>query len=133
MSPEASFLLRISAVEALSPQGDQTEAFRATVDSVIASIPKDAQSSDREEIKQALKRLAARQSVRSAYMSKIRQLLDDEKAKKFEALYDQRSKFLHDGSGRGTLGNAAEAVLEIGMDPLLADIAQSAALRPAAE
>jgi len=69
MSREASFLLRVSAVEALCPQADQTDAFRTIVDSVLASIPKEAPSSARDQIKQSLKRLAARQSVRSAYTS----------------------------------------------------------------
>jgi hypothetical protein len=133
MSPEASFLLRVSAVEALCPQADQTDAFRTIVGSVLASIPRDAPSPDRDQIEQGLKRLAARQSVRSAYMSKIRQLIGDDKAKKFDALYDRRSNFLHDGRGRGTLGDAADAALEIGLELLLADIAQSAAPRPAAE
>jgi hypothetical protein len=133
MSPEASFLLRVSAVEALCPQADQTDAFRGIVNSVLASIPRDAPTPDRDQIEQALKRLAARQSVRSAYTSKIRQLIGDDKAKKFDALYSRRSNFLHDGSGRGTLGDAADAALEIGLELLLADIAQSAAPRPAAE
>ena len=65
--------------------------------------------------------------MRSAYRSKIKQLIGDEKAKKFDALYERRSNFLHDGSGRGTLDDAADAALEIGLELLLADIAQSAA------
>lgn len=130
MSPEASFLLRVSAVEALCPQADQTEDFRRVLDSLRASIPKSAPSPDRDQIEQALSRLAARQSVRSAYTLKINRLLGEDKAKKFDALYGQRSSFLHDGSGRGTLGDAADAALEIGLELLLADIAQSAALRP---
>ena len=75
MSPEASFLLRVSAVEALCPQAAQTDTFQTLVDSVRASIPKDTWSPDRDQIEQSLKRLAARQSVRSAYMSKITQLI----------------------------------------------------------
>jgi hypothetical protein len=35
MSPEASFLVRVSTVEALCPQADQTENFRGIVDSVL--------------------------------------------------------------------------------------------------
>lgn len=122
MPAEASFLLRVSAVEALCPQADQTEAFRAVVDGVITSIPTDAPPLDRDQIEQALKRLAVRQSVRSAYTSKIKQLLGGEKAKEFEDLYALRSSFLHDGSGRGNLGGAADAALEIGLELLLADI-----------
>jgi hypothetical protein len=120
MSPEASFLVRVSTVEALCPQADQTENFRGIVDSVLASIPEDAS-------KQALNRLAKRQSVRSAYKSKIKQLFGDDKADKFDALYGLRSNFLHDGSGRDSLGDAADATLEIGLQLLLADIAHSAA------
>ena len=81
MSPEASFLLRVSAVEALCPQADQTDVFRNIVGNVLASIPRDAPSSDRDQIKQALER------VRSAYMSKIKELLGDAKAKQFDTLY----------------------------------------------
>jgi hypothetical protein len=125
MPPEASFLLRVSAVEALCPQADQTEAFRTIVKSVLASIPKDAPPSDRDQIEQALGRLAKRQSITSAYKSKIKQLIGDDKAKEFEDLYGLRSSFLHDGSERGNLGGAAGAALEIGLELLLADIAQS--------
>jgi hypothetical protein len=118
MLPEARFLLRVSAVEALCPQADQTEAFRDLVDRVLASIPADASN----QIKEALERVAKRQSVRSAYMSKIKQLLGNDKAKQFDALYRRRSDFLHDGAGRGTLGEAANAALEICWKLLLADI-----------
>jgi hypothetical protein len=69
----------------------------------LLSIPEDTAPSDRDQIRQALKRLATRQSVRSAYMSKIRQLLGNDKG--------------------GTLGDAADAALEIGSQLLLADIA----------
>ena len=124
MPPEASFLLRVSAVEALCPQANQTDAFKAIVNGVLTSLPTDVPSSDRYQIEQALKGLAVRQSVRSAYKSKIKQLIGDDKAKKFDALYSRRSNFLHDGSGRGTLGDAADAALEIGLELLLADIAQ---------
>jgi hypothetical protein len=121
MSPEASFLVRVSTVEALCPQADQTENFRGIVDSVLASIPEDASALDRDQIRQALNRL------RSAYKSKIKQLFGDDKADKFDALYGLRSNFLHDGSGRNSLGDAADATLEIGLQLLLADIAHSAA------
>jgi hypothetical protein len=126
MTPEASFLLRVSAVEALCPQTDQTEAFKAIVDNVVTSIPKDAPSSDQDQIKQALKRLAKRQSVRSAYMSKIKQLIGDDKAKQFDTLYNKRSNFLHNGEGRGTLDRPAEEALDLGLELLLADMKSTA-------
>jgi hypothetical protein len=59
-------------------------------------------------------------------MSKIKQLIGNDKAKKFDALYGQRSDFLHDGRGRRSLGDATNAALEIGLELLLADIAQFA-------
>jgi hypothetical protein len=58
-------------------------------------------------------------------MSKIRQLLDNDRANAFDALYKRRSKFLRDGSGQGTSGDAADAALEIGLELLLADTTQS--------
>ena len=132
MSPEASFLLRVSAVEALCPQADQTDDFKNAVGGLLASKPKNTPNAHRDQIEQALKRLAARQSVRSAYMSKISQLLGVNKAKKFEALYGLRSNFLHDGTGRGTLGEAAHGAFEIGLELLLADIAHSTPMPPEA-
>jgi hypothetical protein len=118
MPPEARFLLRVSAVEALCPQADQAEAFRGLVARALASIPADPSN----QIKETLERVAKRQTVRSAYMSKIKQLLGNDKAKRFDALYRRRSDFLHDGAGRGTLGEAANAALEISWNLLLADI-----------
>jgi len=66
MSPEASFVLRVSAVEALCPQADQTDGFKSIVYGLLTSITRNASISDRDQVEQALKRLAARQSVRSA-------------------------------------------------------------------
>ena len=40
-------MLRISAVEALCSQPDQTDAFKSIVDGVLNSIPSNASSSDR--------------------------------------------------------------------------------------
>jgi hypothetical protein len=119
MSPEARFLLRVSAVEALCPQADQTEDFRNLVDNVLASIPEDPSN----QIKEALKRLAKRETVRSAYMSKIKRLLGNDNAKTFDELYRRRSNFLHEGAERGTLGEAANTALKICRELLLADIA----------
>ena len=130
MSPEARFLLRISAVEALCPQANQTVAFGNLVKHVLASIPTKASSQDRNQIKGALERLADKQSVRSAYMSQIKRLLGNDKARRFDDLYAQRSKLLHDGSGRGTLGEAANSALEIALELLLANVRANPASGP---
>src|SRR5262245_43918939 len=81
---EARFLLRVSAIEALCPQPDQTKAFKGVVDGLIASIPEETAKSDRNQIEQNLRSLAKRQSVRSAYKAKIKQLLGDDKVKRFD-------------------------------------------------
>jgi len=104
MSPEASFLLRVSAVEALCPQANQTDAFKAIVDGVRMSIPEDASPSDRDQIERALKTLAERQSVRSAYLAKIKSLIGNDQAKKFDGFYGQRSKLLHEGTRPRDIG-----------------------------
>lgn len=122
MSPEARFLLRISAVEALCPQANQTVAFGNLVNRVLASIP--------TKIKGALEWLAKKQSVRSAYMSQIKRLLGNAKARRFDKLYKQRSKLLHDGRGRGTLGEAANSALEIALELLLANVQAKPGVRP---
>jgi hypothetical protein len=122
MSPEAKFILRISAMEALCPQAEQTEVFKALVEQVITAIPSEAENEDREQIQTALKRKAKRQSVRSAYMSKLRQLLSREKAKQFDELYGLRSNLLHNGMGRGRLGAAADDALELAWELLLAEM-----------
>ena len=122
MAPEASFLLRVSAVEALCPQSGQTEAFKTTVKGLIASIPKETSSEDRDQIERTLNNLSARQSVGSACRSKIKRLIGDNKLKQFATIYEHRSKFLHDGAGRGTLGAPADAALELGLELLFADI-----------
>jgi hypothetical protein len=122
MSSEARFLLRISAVEALCPQDNQAVTFKAVVDHVVASIPIEASDQDRNQIKQTLTRLATKQSARSAYMHQIKRLLGNDRARQFDKLYAQRSKLLHDGTGRGTLGRAANAALEISLELLLANV-----------
>jgi hypothetical protein len=131
MPPEARFLLRVSAVEALSPQPTQTGDFRKITRGLIASIPKEATDCDRNQIEHSLNMLAARKSVRSACLSKVKQLLGKDKAKQFEDLYDKRSAFLHNGAGRGTLDAAAEKTLELGLELLLADVTRSTRLTAA--
>jgi hypothetical protein len=126
MTPEASFLLRVSAIEALCPQPGQTEAFKTMVTKLIASIPDETEDEDRDQVEQALKMLAARKSVRSACRSKIKEMIGADKAKQFDTLYNRRSKFLHNGDGRGNLDRPANDALELGLELLLADMRQTA-------
>lgn len=92
--------LRVSAVEALCPQADQTDAFKTIVDGLLTSIPMDAPNSDPGS-DQAVLSLAKRQSVRSARPGRRSSSRSaTEKAKEFEALYSRRGDFLHDGHRR---------------------------------
>lgn len=75
--------------------------------------------------KSTLKRVlenAARESLRHAYMTKLRTRLDSESAKRFEKLYDKRSGSVHDGKGRGDLQASASEAREIAVRLLEADL-----------
>jgi hypothetical protein len=122
ISSDASFLLRISAVEALCPQGAVSAEYLALAQTLRSAIPSGTLKEHRNAIEQTLKRETARQSVRSAYMSKFRQLLNDNKAGEFDELYKLRSKFLHDGFGRGNLLISANAAMDLAQELLLADV-----------
>jgi hypothetical protein len=121
-SADARFLLRIAAVEALCPQGPTTDAFRLRVESLLEAIAADP-SEEAQAIRDTLNRGKKRQSVGSALRDKIKALLGADDWKVFDELYHQRSKFLHEGAGAGTLADAAEKALGIARSLLLADIA----------
>jgi hypothetical protein len=59
MPPEARFLLRVSAIEALCPQQNQSAAFKKIVKELKASIRKEVSGSDRNQIESNLDNLAA--------------------------------------------------------------------------
>jgi len=44
------------------------------------------------------------QSVRSAYLAKIKSLIGNDQAKKFDGFYGQRSKLLHEGTRPRDIG-----------------------------
>ena len=83
-----------------------------------------------EEIREILKQTlsyAKRESVRLAYRTKFRTLRSKAEAKAFADLYNKRSKLVHDGLGRGELGEAANEALQLATDLLEAELRQ---LRP---
>jgi hypothetical protein len=123
VSGDASFMLRVAAVEALCPQGPPPDEFVTLAKTLSQLIPRDTASEYAQSMRQLLADRARRQTVRGAYMSRIKSLLGDEKARQFDALYEKRSKFLHDGIGRGKMGSPAEKALHIARELLLADIA----------
>jgi hypothetical protein len=119
---DASFLLRISAIEALCPQGCASDAYIALAKTLRDAIPPDVPEEDKRAMERLLERDATRQSARSAYMSKFRRLLGRQQAREFEELYDLRSKFLHEGLGRGSFQESADAAFNLAKELLLADI-----------
>jgi hypothetical protein len=124
MSDDARFLLRISAIEALCPQADLGLAFSHLVDRLLAFMPAGESGFHIEVISAALKN-ARRQSVRRACLTKITQLVEGQSATDFDELYEQRSKFLHEGQLRGRLGEAASRAYDLALSLLLADIRTS--------
>lgn len=119
---EGQFILRISAVEALCDRAVRDTAYQAAIEELERNLA--TQSLD-QDIRQTLQRTLAnakRQSLRSAYMTKFRTLLSDTDAKAFDDLYQKRSKLVHDGVGRGDLGVAADAALQLAVGLLKAEL-----------
>jgi hypothetical protein len=115
---EARFLLRISAVEAMSPQAKCGGAVKQTIEALIAELSRVAlEEGDRKVIADALNQ-AKRQSVRQACLSMVRLRLGEASARRFDELYKLRSKYVHEGEGRGRLLEAAEDSLKIGVELL---------------
>lgn len=113
---EASFILRVSAVEALCDEEDRSTGYIAVIDDLLDHLK--SVSGDPLHIGAARKALVfqRKRSVRQGYLTKIRALLDDATATEFDALYDMRSAFIHNGKYRGALpanrvGEIAAALL----------------------
>jgi hypothetical protein len=90
---------------------------------VSSQVASRGSSQEARTIRETLNRGKERQSILSALRAKIKTLLGAADWKVFDDLYDQRSKFLHEGAGAGTLADAAEKALGIARRLLLADIA----------
>lgn len=113
MPSEARFILRISAIEAMSPQSKRDGQ---TLD-LLANLDAQAMSSGKNErvitdVRSVL-REAKRQSVRQACLQNIRKHLTDDDIKTFDKLYTLRSKYVHDGLGRGELSLEAEQARDL--------------------
>jgi hypothetical protein len=122
VSNDACFLLRIAAVEALCPQAPASGTYISLAEDLRNAIPREVPKEDREAMERLLERDTTRQSVRNAYMSKLRRLLNPQKAKEFDDLYNLRSKFLHEGIGRAKLLEPANAAWDLAQELLLADV-----------
>ncbi|MBP6010601.1 MAG: hypothetical protein KBA31_00090 [Alphaproteobacteria bacterium] len=128
---DAQFILRISAVEALCDQRDVGEEYAQTIDALLAHLDgMRVDATSRESARRVLAR-ARKDSLRQAYTRKLRQFLDADSVKEFEALYDLRSKYVHDGAGRGEFAVEAGKALEIACRLLEAELRAGASARSA--
>ena len=119
---EGQFILRISAVEALCEQAVRDARYQTAIEHLEHQLA--SQELD-EEIRETLKRTldnAKRESLRLAYMTKFRALRSQAEAKAFDDLYGKRSKLVHDGLGRGELGEATNRALQLATDLLEAEL-----------
>ncbi|MFW2445998.1 MAG: hypothetical protein ACN4E6_01610 [Qipengyuania pacifica] len=122
---QSQFLLRVSAVEALCDQSVKDARYVATIDALDECLISQQADEDVTEAIRHTLRNARRQSLRFAYMTKIRELLSDREARTFDQLYALRSKLLHEGEGRGDLREANQAALDIATTLLRAEIGVS--------
>jgi len=121
---EGSFILRISAAEALCDQTVRDARYQAALEGLKQHL--DGQTLD-DEIRETLQGTLAnakQQSLRQAYMTKFRTLRSACEAKAFDDLYKMRSKLVHDGIGRGTLNEATNEALQLATDLLEAELRQ---------
>lgn len=119
---ESQFVLRVSAVEALCAPSEPNEHYQSVVQELQNHL---ATLNASEDALRSLERTfadALRGSTRQSYMRKFRSLLGDTKAKAFDNLYALRSKFVHEGEGRGNLSEAAGAALELSVGLLNAEL-----------
>jgi hypothetical protein len=120
---EAVFVLLISAVEALCDQKELPQTYVDAVQSLqdhLTGLTLDTVV--RKSLERALG-YAKKQSLRQAYLTKFRTLLDDQRADAFDQLYKLRSKFVHEGEGRGDLRGKIGEARELGVALFVADLA----------
>lgn len=120
---EATFVLLISAVEALCDQSDLPAEYVKVVEDLetcLAGIRID-DDGIREVVQSNLK-FAKKRSIRQSILSKCRALLGDKAARELDELYNLRSKFVHDGQGRGELRGRIGRARELGAALFEADL-----------
>jgi hypothetical protein len=123
---EGQFVLRVSAVEALCDQTDVGAEYEAAITAIEGFVASQPLAPDvRTTINNSLA-FQKKQSLRQSYMTKFRTLLSEDQAKAFDALYQKRSKLVHDGKGRGDLTQAANEALDLAVAILAADLTHQA-------
>jgi hypothetical protein len=119
---DVRFVMCVSAVEALCDQRDVGNTYRSLIDTVLKCLPALEGIETEKKTLANLLRNQKGQSVTNAYRSKITTLLSPDEADRFVELYDLRSKYVHDGIGRGKVGERFGDVLNIAVELLRADI-----------
>lgn len=122
---EAVFVLLISAVEALCDQKDLPQTYADAVRSLQDHLTGLTLDTVVRKSLEGTLAYAKKQSLRQAYLMKIRTLLDDQRADAFDQLYKLRSKFLHEGKGRGDLRGKIGEARELGVALFAADLAST--------
>lgn len=119
---EGQFILRVSAVEALCNPMDVGAGYQAAIGTLETFVASQSLAPDiRETISRFLTH-QKKQSLRQSYMTKFRTLLSDADARAFDALYQKRSKLVHEGRGRGGLAEAANEAMDLATTLLAADL-----------
>ena len=119
---DVRFVMLVCAVEALCDQRVVSDSYRSLIDLVLKCLSKlEGPEAEKKELLSKVLSNQKRESIGEAYRSKITSLLSHDKAKKFGELYTLRSKYLHDGKGRGEVGKRAEEAFQIAAELLEAD------------
>lgn len=121
---EGQFILRISAVEALCDQTVRDARYQSAIEELEQHLSGQVLDAEIRETLQRTLINAKRQSLRQAYMTKFKTLRSVAEARAFDALYQERSKLIHAGIGRGGLTEAASGALQLAVDLLEAELQQ---------
>ncbi|KCZ88019.1 hypothetical protein HJA_10570 [Hyphomonas jannaschiana VP2] len=118
---DAKFILLITAVEALSGKAAASTEQISAVEKLCGTLAEfDVGGGVRETLMRTLEN-AKKPSIRQGYMKKLRSLLGDEDAKRFDKLYALRSSYVHEGKGRGDLQESIPIALDIAIRLLETD------------
>lgn len=120
---DAQLLMRVSAIEALCDQGELPTTDKIILNALAddVSARPDLTPGGKDVVIKALRNVKGL-TARAAYRAKILDLLDAQAFKTFERLYSLRSSLVHDGKGKGALGDAAHDALSLASRLLREDL-----------
>jgi hypothetical protein len=121
---EAQLILRISAIEALCPQPSLGPEYQWVIESLQGRLFQLLVDQEVKDISKMWLDEKRRLGALAALRKKFDALLPGQWSTFKKRLYDARSKLLHNGEGRGKLGNEATEARKIGVALLTADLKQ---------